>query len=248
MYITASFFAHFRTISEGDEDMRGTLIAPPATSSSSLSSPSATATADPVFESVPVNSTAEDASGQPQPQSQPRGSHSADHSIAIQKRWNVALQKVSRSSLIGSYNNTSVTGESDTADSTAANAPNSAAQHTEDISKLTENSPYNLEYCLRAISTPSLRTFRKLKQVLETVSHDWIWEFVNNDGLGTLFDALQKIGSKNKSLADTLVQLECVDCVKSVMDTPSGLTCMIENKDFTRKFVQCKCTLLRRLS
>ena len=206
-----TLYAHFRTISEGDEDMRGTLIKSSA--------------ADPVFESVPANNAAEEPSGQ---------QHTTDHSIAIQKRWNVALQKVSRSSLIGCYS--SVT-ESDTTDSSKANAPNSQA---DDLSKSVEDCPYNLEYCLRAISKPSLRTFKKLKQVLETVSNDWVWDFVKNDGLGILFDALQKIGSKNKSLADTLIQLECVECVKSVMDTPSGLTCMIENKDFTRKFVQCK--------
>lgn len=186
---------------------------------------------DPVYED-PTDYTREDPAGQ-----------NEDHSRTVQKRWNNALQKVSRSSLIGCLPSNGVT-DSDT-DELGAKSLNTSS-HADDISKTDHTSAYNLEYCLRAIRKPSLRTFVQLKQVLETVGEDWIWDFVNNDGLGALFDALVSIGCKNKSLVDALVKLECVECVKAVMDTPSGLTCMIENKDFTRKFVQCKYILYIR--
>ena len=172
-----------------------------------------------------------------------------EHHALVQSRWNSAVQKVARSSFIGcsTFNgvNESKASSAGTAERTATTTTGRHSRDTNDdcdkyFSTPSENAPYNLEYCLRAISRPSLRTFKQLKEVLKTVCDDWIWEFLKNDGLGALFNALHQLGSGKNSLADTFVQLKCVECVKAVMDTKSGLTCMIENKDFTRKFAACE--------
>ena len=172
-----------------------------------------------------------------------------EHHALVQSRWNSAVQKVARSSFIGcsTFNgvNESKASSAGTAEHTATTTTGRHSRDTNDdcdkyFSTPSENAPYNLEYCLRAISRPSLRTFKQLKEVLKTVCDDWIWEFLKNDGLGALFNALHQLGSGKNSLADTFVQLKCVECVKAVMDTKSGLTCMIENKDFTRKFAACE--------
>ena len=168
--------------------------------------------------------------------------------VSVLSRWNSALQKVSRSSLIGcsTFNGVNETNDSElrpAEPATSTESRNLQATHDHQDksgSKNCESSPYNLEYCLRAISKPSLRTFKQLKDILRTASDEWIWEFLRSDGLGALFQSLHDLGCGKSSLADTFVRLQCVDCVKAVMDTKSGLTCMIENKDFTRKFAACK--------
>lgn len=173
---------------------------------------------------------------------------SSDTNVTVQSRWNAAMQKVARSSLIGcsTFNgvNESNVSNCDAAEYESAqrsrNLQETSEEDDKSASHTSESCVYNLEYCLRAIGRPSLRTFKQLKEILKTVSDDWIWEFLRSDGLGALFNALHDLGSGKTSLADTFVQLQCVDCVKAVMDTKSGLTCMIENKDFTRKFAACK--------
>lgn len=60
-------------------------------------------------------------------------------------------------------------------------------------------------------------------------------QFLENNGMEVLLDALEKLGSL-KLLFDAAVMLsECASCIKTVMNSKTGLDFMVGNRDFTRR-------------
>jgi hypothetical protein len=49
----------------------------------------------------------------------------------------------------------------------------------------------------------------------------WIVEFLQRDGLGALLSGLRAAGGK--SLLDTMAQLQCVECLRAVVRSRTGL-------------------------
>ena len=95
----------------------------------------------------------------------------------------------------------------------------------------------DLDYLVRTLRSPTLGTYTSLTKTLETCSREWMSLFLGHNGLGILLKALAKLCEKNSpSVVDTFLQIGCVACVKSVMNSQTGLDCIIENQDFTRKF------------
>ena len=68
----------------------------------------------------------------------------------------------------------------------------------------------------------------------------WMKEFVRQGGLGYLLDALEDLTSKHGSydLSETCEILECVTCIKAVMNSKSGLEAMIERKECAQKLAK----------
>lgn len=74
------------------------------------------------------------------------------------------------------------------------------------------------------------------------VGEDWLEDFLNLDGLGVLFESLERLSDRGfSSITDAILQLECVLCVKTVMNSTSGLEYIINNDDYTRKLAKCEC-------
>ncbi|XP_064636259.1 mucin-5AC-like [Lineus longissimus] len=60
--------------------------------------------------------------------------------------------------------------------------------------------------------------------------------FLRDNGVDTLLNTLGSLCERKRlHLSDTILQLECVGCVRAVMNSQSGLDYIIENKEFTRK-------------
>ena len=71
--------------------------------------------------------------------------------------------------------------------------------------------------------------YRGLKNRLKTADQEWIEEFLEQDGLTAIFDALTGLGKRGiSSVTDALDQLHCVAAVKEVMNRPAGLEYVIE--------------------
>lgn len=70
--------------------------------------------------------------------------------------------------------------------------------------------------------------FKGLTNRLKTADQQWIETFLSLGGLSAIFDALETMGTAGfNSIADALKQLECVACVKAVMNNKFGLEFII---------------------
>ena len=80
--------------------------------------------------------------------------------------------------------------------------------------------------------------FSGLKGRLRSADQQWIESFLEHGGLTAIFDAMEVLGSRGfSSMADALRQLDCVACVKAVMNSTFGLDFIIHypEKKYVRK-------------
>ena len=102
------------------------------------------------------------------------------------------------------------------------------------------------ELCIAVISRAL--NFTGLKHRLRLVDNKWLEQFLAMGGLSALFDALESLGRKGfSSISDALTQLECVACVKAVMNNELGLEFIIQSQaqNFVQKLAQGKQTVER---
>lgn len=87
------------------------------------------------------------------------------------------------------------------------------------------------ELCVQLLRVPSLKNFSCLHVKLKSCKPEWLHEFVNLGGLNALLDSLDTMG-ENLSFMDAFTKLECVRCVKEVMNSETGLEAMMEVNGF----------------
>ena len=83
--------------------------------------------------------------------------------------------------------------------------------------------------------------FRGLMNRLKTADQQWMEQFLSLGGLSSIFDALEALGRLGfSSIADALKQLECVACVKAVMNNKFGLEFIIAQpgEGFVKKLAE----------
>ena len=151
------------------------------------------------------------------------------HKVAAKPsaRWTTALQKVNR------YTSTGRLARGPFGHNELTNIGDSLASAT----SCSERPEDLFEVRARALRSPTLSTYTDLKRKLANSSKEWILQFLEINGLGILLETLGRLSEKKSPcFVDTFLQLECVACVKAVMNSQSGLDYIIENPDFTRKF------------
>lgn len=87
------------------------------------------------------------------------------------------------------------------------------------------------------------RNLPSLRKILRRADTAWITEFVENGGLAAIFESLSALGKREiKALADVLPMLECVECLKAVMNSEQGLDCIVTSSGdkFVNKLVMGK--------
>lgn len=94
------------------------------------------------------------------------------------------------------------------------------------------------ELCVRLLKVPSVQNFSGLKSKLRSSSRPWIEGFLNFGGLEVLFEGLRRLGGKRLCFVDAFLLLECVNCIKEVMNSKTGLNYMIHDKKFSRNLVK----------
>ena len=84
-------------------------------------------------------------------------------------------------------------------------------------------------------STPN---FHGLKKRIISADKIWVEEFLQQDGLEMLFDALATLGTKgfntSTAMMDAVQQLECISCIKTIMGRSCGMEHILTNGE---KFV-----------
>lgn len=83
--------------------------------------------------------------------------------------------------------------------------------------------------------------FTGLKHRIRSADQQWVEQFLAIGGMSALFTALEALGQRGfSSLSDALRQLECVGCVKAIMNNRFGLEFIIAShgEGFVKKLAQ----------
>lgn len=61
-------------------------------------------------------------------------------------------------------------------------------------------------------------------------------EFLERDGLGVLLESLNRLGNQRvHSVVDTFTQVECMSCLRTVINFRPGLHYIVQRNEYTRK-------------
>ncbi|XP_067335913.1 inverted formin-2 isoform X2 [Channa argus] len=95
------------------------------------------------------------------------------------------------------------------------------------------------ELCIRLLQVPTVVNYSGLKRRLEGSDQSWMVQFLELSGLDLLLEALDRLSGRGCSrIADALLQLTCVSCVRAVMNSSAGIHFIIENEGYIRKLSQ----------
>ncbi|XP_057199363.1 inverted formin-2 isoform X3 [Triplophysa rosa] len=95
------------------------------------------------------------------------------------------------------------------------------------------------ELCIRLLQVPTVVNYSGLKKRLEKSDQVWMVQFLELSGLDLLLEALDRLSGRGCSrIADALLQLTCVNCVKAVMNSSAGIHFIMDNEGYVRKLSQ----------
>ena len=91
------------------------------------------------------------------------------------------------------------------------------------------------------LRAPTMQMLASLNRKLKTCEGDWMTGFLEEGGLETLLDMVDSMSSKRvTALAEAMVLLECVACIKTLMNSRMGLDFFVLHPDCTHKLVKGK--------
>lgn len=99
---------------------------------------------------------------------------------------------------------------------------------------------------LQWIRNPTLQNLAKLRRAIKTNDKDWMIEFLEFDGLGLLFQCLKDLTTmQGFHLSDMVLKMECTMCIREVVNSQTGLDCLLKIKGkkdniFGRRFAAGK--------
>lgn len=97
------------------------------------------------------------------------------------------------------------------------------------------------ELFIKFVRIPSLKNYSSLIAKLANCSNEWLTEFLTLGGLASLFDVLAQLGERGLAkFSDAFLQLECVRCIKAVMNNITGLEFMVNDSSLTRQLATGK--------
>ncbi|XP_068607901.1 inverted formin-2 [Brachionichthys hirsutus] len=95
------------------------------------------------------------------------------------------------------------------------------------------------ELCIRLLQVPTVVNYSGLRRRLEGSDQTWMVQFLELSGLDLLLEALDRLSGRGCSrIADAILQLTCVNCVRAVMNSSAGIHFIIENEGYIRKLSQ----------
>ncbi|RXG70353.1 Inverted formin-2 [Armadillidium vulgare] len=97
------------------------------------------------------------------------------------------------------------------------------------------------ETCVTLLKNPRGNELHRDTETHSTgkADEDWLDDFLNLDGLGILFESLSRQSKqRTTSISDVLLQLECVTCIKAVMNSEIGLGHITRDNSYTRKLAE----------
>lgn len=78
-----------------------------------------------------------------------------------------------------------------------------------------------------------------LRRRLEASDQAWMVQFLELRGLDLLMEALERLSGRGCArIADALLQLTCVACIRAVMNSSEGLHFILDNQGYVRTLTQ----------
>ncbi|KAL4230753.1 hypothetical protein ACF0H5_011128 [Mactra antiquata] len=97
---------------------------------------------------------------------------------------------------------------------------------------------YTPEICIDFLQNPNLHFLTALNKKLKQNIKEWNSEFLELNGSEALLDLIDTLGIKRVTqLSDALLILECVQCVKTIMNSKMGLAYLVEHGDYLKRLV-----------
>ncbi|XP_075048590.1 inverted formin-2 isoform X2 [Mixophyes fleayi] len=95
------------------------------------------------------------------------------------------------------------------------------------------------ELCIRLLQIPSVVNYSGLKKRLESSDDNWMVQFLELSGLDLLLEALDRLSGRGVSrISDALLQLTCINCVRTLMNSHKGIEYIVNNEGYVRKLSQ----------
>ena len=97
------------------------------------------------------------------------------------------------------------------------------------------------EHCVTMTHNPSIHVYHALKSRIESSAPSWLQQFLELDGLGSLISTVEQLSrstsASDGSFSGAILQLDCISCVKAVLNTTIGMTYFLQHQNYTRKLV-----------
>ncbi|XP_008295303.1 inverted formin-2-like [Stegastes partitus] len=91
------------------------------------------------------------------------------------------------------------------------------------------------ELCIRLLQVPTVVNYSGLRRRLEASDQSWMVQFLELHGLDLLMEALERLSGRGCArIADALLQLTCVSCIRAVMNSSAGLHFILDNEGYVR--------------
>uniref|UniRef100_A0A3B3UPM6 Inverted formin 2 n=1 Tax=Poecilia latipinna TaxID=48699 RepID=A0A3B3UPM6_9TELE len=88
------------------------------------------------------------------------------------------------------------------------------------------------ELCIRLLQVPTVVNYSGLRRRLEKSDEPWMVQFLELQGLDLLMAALERLSGRGCArITDALLQLTCVSCIRSVMNSSAGLDFILDNEE-----------------
>ncbi|XP_055448939.1 inverted formin-2 isoform X2 [Psammomys obesus] len=95
------------------------------------------------------------------------------------------------------------------------------------------------ELCIRLLQMPSVVNYSGLRKRLESSDGGWMVQFLEQSGLDLLLEALARLSGRGVArIADALLQLTCISCVRAVMNSQQGIEYILSNQGYVRQLSQ----------
>lgn len=86
--------------------------------------------------------------------------------------------------------------------------------------------------CVAFLRSPTPKTYAALNRKLKNCDRKWMTGFLEENGLDALLASVDSISSRKIQLADAMMLLECVACIKTVMNSKIGLQVITERREY----------------
>jgi len=89
------------------------------------------------------------------------------------------------------------------------------------------------------VQVPTVVNYSGLRRRLESSDQAWMAQFLEQRGLDLLMEALARVSGRGCSrIADALLQITCVECVRAVMNARAGLHFILDHRGYVRTLAQ----------
>lgn len=100
---------------------------------------------------------------------------------------------------------------------------------------------WNPETCVRLLRMPSVQNYSGLCKLISDSDKNWMVEFLDMGGLEVLFESVDRLSSKNSyssRLERTLLLLQCVKCLKAVVNSHTALEYIIQQRKYIKNIAE----------